>query len=748
MAANRYTDQSGDADRWYYNATIVNEDDSAPQPARFSEQRLVPLVNDCSEYYVALARLSVLGVTSNFPILRPSVSIPATNASPVAVSNYVVALRWIAFAYASVAGQVTNQLTPVGFSNLSTAPLLFPKETIVGDPEASSDVYSVRVVEDALSAALQTAYSNPFVNMTYVPAVQGMTLFPPIADMPTLLLDPPVTATTEEGTRFLQARIDTSSYKLSLLAPVQDVLVTAAGVETVELRNPFITPCPGTLVSLPRLQISLGLNDTILLMKEPFNVFVGAITFAPGLWMYADIAAYLQSQIRILMADPTAVTVSLGPNNKLSLVLGTGPALMLFGDNTTLRRGSLMWSLGFTSAVTVGIVDPNFEFTQIIGPLPGVPSFVPGSIDNRLLTVVGALSFGGITVMPPTVPLTAPSHAVFLRKAIPPTNNSFQFGQNGQAVFNTTAQPPFVVAGSTAIIQLGWTAPPINNFAYPFVAPSPPAYDAPLILPPDDQALKWMCVPYFNSLLLELLPMPTLPFTASAQALRSQLYRPLLPFGSPTIPTGPEGTNVFTDPVLPFLNVGTYAPQTGVTNDGSGRALYALDLSPHVAEAVQIPCGMRNATTVIPTTNPAQNARERLFVNEFITALQWSQELTAQSSWSVYTGLAVTSNSIPAFEELSGMNRLNQNGNDSTSASSNSVNILFDLDLGQDQLHQIQSGVTFAPNIFRYAQLKGGPLNSIDLQLLLRKKDGTFTPWIMDSGGTINVKLLFTKSPY
>jgi hypothetical protein len=107
--------------------------------------------------------------------------------------------------------------------------------------------------------------------------------------------------------------------------------------------------------------------------------------------------------------------------------------------------------------------------------------------------------------------------------------------------------------------------------------------------------------------------------------------------------------------------------------------------------------------------------------------------------------MAVTSNSIPAEEELYGLNTL---GGSVTSAGASTSNVIFDLDLSQDELHQIQAGVTYAPTVYRYAKLRGGPIYNMDFQVWLRKQDGTFTPWIVDTGGSISLKFMFTKVPY
>lgn len=137
--------------------------------------------------------------------------------------------------------------------------------------------------------------------------------------------------------------------------------------------------------------------------------------------------------------------------------------------------------------------------------------------------------------------------------------------------------------------------------------------------------------------------------------------------------------------------------------------------------------------------------------NPSTTVCQWEatfeQEFDNTSAWSPYTGLAITSNMIPAMEEALGIN-ITPNNNAVQSAAATTNNIIFDLDLTQDMIHQIQTGIAFTPALFRYAKLKSAPLTGIDLNFYLRRKDGTYVPWNITNGGTINVKLMFCKTPY
>lgn len=130
-----------------------------------------------------------------------------------------------------------------------------------------------------------------------------------------------------------------------------------------------------------------------------------------------------------------------------------------------------------------------------------------------------------------------------------------------------------------------------------------------------------------------------------------------------------------------------------------------------------------------------------------ISCLKWQQEFSSSSSWAVYTGMAITSNTIPAYEEAYGVNSI-EDENTITTAGASMSNIIFDLDLSQDEIHQIQQGVSFVPSMYRYAKLRRGAIQNIDLNLFLRTSDGKFVPWVIDSGGTVSIKFMFTKTPY
>jgi hypothetical protein len=168
------------------------------------------------------------------------------------------------------------------------------------------------------------------------------------------------------------------------------------------------------------------------------------------------------------------------------------------------------------------------------------------------------------------------------------------------------------------------------------------------------------------------------------------------------------------------------SPQTyGSTN------MYAIVTEPKTATSY-------DATQATPWNNHA-GAPAAEYVYE--------QEYEVTGSWAPYTGMAITSNMMPAVEEAMGVN-ITPNASAVADASASTSNIIFDLDLGQDSLHQIQQGIAFIPASYRWVKLKAAPLPGIDLNFFLRRRDGGYEPWMVANGGTISVKLMFCRVPY
>jgi hypothetical protein len=246
---------------------------------------------------------------------------------------------------------------------------------------------------------------------------------------------------------------------------------------------------------------------------------------------------------------------------------------------------------------------------------------------------------------------------------------------------------------------------------------------------------------FFNDKLLELFPMPTVQPASSMYASFA----------------GPINTN---SSILPGCNIVAVSSAAGAAlctwldpgqsipinyNDilaTRRHMMYCIQTYPRSGVSVQ-----ETRATFGDVYSPSTEA-DGPFVMD-VSSFTWTQEYGVTGTWSPITGIAITSSYIPVYEEAYGLNSLDPTtGTVEPNSGKATSNIIFDIDLMQDGAHAIQSGVLFLPNTFRWAKCRPGALQNVDLRLLLRKRDGTFVPWILDNGGTVNIKLMFCKQPY
>jgi hypothetical protein len=226
---------------------------------------------------------------------------------------------------------------------------------------------------------------------------------------------------------------------------------------------------------------------------------------------------------------------------------------------------------------------------------------------------------------------------------------------------------------------------------------------------------------YFNDKLLELFPLDTLfPYSASLTAANNTWG------GLPRAP--------YTDYQTVYTRVFGTAPTTV-------NGFYPLNVTQDVVDIyVQAPTNSLNFTHAPGGGGGGGSAYQ--------SEVEIWQEYEATSAWSVYTGMTITSSMICAYAEAGGTNSI-ASINSIQSPGVADVNILFDFDLTQDTLHQIQRGIGYVPNVFRYSKLRGGQaLTGIDLYFYLRTRDGRYVPWMVTNGGTISAKFMFTKKPH
>jgi hypothetical protein len=123
-----------------------------------------------------------------------------------------------------------------------------------------------------------------------------------------------------------------------------------------------------------------------------------------------------------------------------------------------------------------------------------------------------------------------------------------------------------------------------------------------------------------------------------------------------------------------------------------------------------------------------------------------SQEFVSTAAWNPFIGLAITSNSIPAQFETSGQTTITS-GQAPVPQVGNTTNpILFDLDFSTTNAHSLIQGISFAPFIYRWVQMSGGPLSDIGFFVYLKTRDNTLVPWDVPAFGMIDIKFLFSQS--
>lgn len=154
------------ADKFYYDAVLLNEKtgDSADVPARFVDNRTIPLLEDTTGFNACLTHFKVMGATTNLPIMRPPVlRLTAANEAPYIHTSFVLGVKYMM--YLNPGGQpnppdpAVNPST-VYVSQMLTVPIripsMYPNESRTD--YANSRFYwvmSQRDLVDGLNVALR-----------------------------------------------------------------------------------------------------------------------------------------------------------------------------------------------------------------------------------------------------------------------------------------------------------------------------------------------------------------------------------------------------------------------------------------------------------------------------------------------------------------------------------------------------------------------------------------------------------------
>lgn len=120
---------------------------------------------------------------------------------------------------------------------------------------------------------------------------------------------------------------------------------------------------------------------------------------------------------------------------------------------------------------------------------------------------------------------------------------------------------------------------------------------------------------------------------------------------------------------------------------------------------------------------------------------RYTQEISQTANWCPYTGLSVTTSSIPSVAEQSGYN---DGAVNSTSQSGASVPTLFDFTFVGGSAYTV--GVSVTPNFYRWATLTGAGFSTIQLSFWLTRRNGRMVPLVMAPGSSLMFKLIFARS--
>ena len=145
---------------------------------------------------------------------------------------------------------------------------------------------------------------------------------------------------------------------------------------------------------------------------------------------------------------------------------------------------------------------------------------------------------------------------------------------------------------------------------------------------------------------------------------------------------------------------------------------------------------LNQVTITVPYSNPIVS----------YNAVQTFQEYPSINAWSPIQAIIFTSNTLPVQPTNVSPPVVLSNNQVATTPSNNSAtaNIITDLVTNSGQY---SPSVLYTPTAqYRLISLFGNsPLTNLDLQIYYRLRDGSLTPFILGSGGSVSLKLGFFK---
>jgi hypothetical protein len=142
--------------------------------------------------------------------------------------------------------------------------------------------------------------------------------------------------------------------------------------------------------------------------------------------------------------------------------------------------------------------------------------------------------------------------------------------------------------------------------------------------------------------------------------------------------------------------------------------------------------------------NVSELTDDKGVTEEYITI---PQEYSTTMSWSPFTSLVFTSNTIPIIPNIVNPTLVyldNEPISVGSLADTSNENIITDMTSADGQY---RSGLTYYPSgEYRKISLTGNqPLSNLDLNIYFRTKLGKLVPYRMSAGGTVNIKFGFFK---
>lgn len=790
---NDNADQNGQntetGDFLYYNA-VINGDGSnrfslAPAQAFYSEVRSIPLLTDTTGWNMAVSRLTTIGATDNFPLLIPRYINPATYESIYSVGATVRITSgtsplpdttvnlgdaeittnptgslgfWGSAAtptsYLNVPGyslldimlgqagvlfgltnsvdgsnaisRVTLQLTPLGWMNsLADVQTMFDNACAVwnADPDNAYWRINVRILPVIGSDTFRLLISSPSDNANYIPNTPGWS---GSTNTPVYV---PAMVTRLTGFMAIRSGYSTSSGQLVQWSGINTLTFNGTAFYT----GNFQVNLAGTYGGLNAVQYAAypGMVGNLAQRNEwryvqlgnpyavPANVFPGTNATFQWSFRFGNFGSYVPSAFEFAIVylppgstDVTSGTVlatqvinvtttTTGPYPTTYASVTSGPFANPFVNASTngleggLQRGSTLVAVLRQSSSFIGQDVPDTFFIQ--GPIGvEINPFVYTSTTGGTTTLFKAQRPIIFTPQNVAYPTWITSYDWFARQI----NKAYRLVENDLA---SQVQAAYgLVAGTDYGLR----------YQAPFLS-----YDAGSGL--------------FSYTLRVL---DGIAWNNAYQAYNANgvaSYRYNLSNGD-------------------YVSVTPSSAGDGPLNISKYEEAWTFSMNTALAQLIPFSVSRNadNDSNAIDATalqlEWAGSVNKSLFIGN--KAFSLSQEFVSTAAWNPFIGLAITSNSIPAQFETSGQTTITS-GQAPVPQVGNTTNpILFDLDFSTTNAHSLIQGISFAPFIYRWVQMSGGPLSDIGFFVYLKTRDNTLVPWDVPAFGMIDIKFLFSQS--